>query len=243
MSINISKIFIGYEEGKKLFNMTNIAFQEELSKAYSLKKSDLSPTFIKESYKGTDYRELYKVARDNLDYNLLLEDGSLIQLGYASNKQEQIVDLRYAYYESPSEVATYQEFLKEIGLNPTQIEECGSSFLDDYHQYISEGTLKNHVTNVRYDFSMTQYEELVHPVSHIHIGQNNEIRIPVSFIMTPSNFIAFILRHIYWEKWVQAIQYDDNFKNHYLKSYKTEPKLATELHTMEEKFDLHFSCS
>ncbi|HDR8143061.1 hypothetical protein CON74_25620 [Bacillus thuringiensis] len=235
--MNTSKIFIGYTQAKSLLSRAEIKLEEELSKAGSLRKSDLSLEFIKASYKYDDYRDLYKTARDNLDYNFLLNDGSIFQFGYETDPSENIVDLRYAFYEAPAIIIPYEEFLHEQGLD---IQECGDAFFEEYTQYVSESDFKKHITNIRYDFSINQYSALIHPVSHIHIGQDNQIRLPVSFIMTPANFVAFIIRHIYWEKWIQALT-DEKFKRLYLDCYKAEPKLTQKLHTVEEKFDIHFS--
>ncbi|RZT15561.1 DUF2290 domain-containing protein [Fictibacillus sp. BK138] len=236
MTISPAKIFIDYKDAKKILKQLEISFIEEKEKATSLRKSDLTKEFITHSYKN-DYRNTYRIARENLDYNLLIEeDGSIFQFGYELDGNEKICDLRYAYYEAPSIQVSYEEYLHDLELN---IEECGEVFFEEYSQALSEGELKKNVTSVRYDFSIEHRQELIHPVSHIHIGQQNDIRIPVSFIMTPKNFVAFIVRHIYWNKW-RIGMIDPHFREDYLSSYSTGEVMGSVLFSAEEKRDLCF---
>lgn len=236
MTITPAKIFIDYRDAKKLLKKLEISFIEEKEKAKSLRKTDFTKEFIKQSYKD-DYRNAYRIARENLDYNFLIEeDGSIFQFGYELDENEKICDLRYAYYEAPSFQISYEEYLHDLDLN---IEECGNMFFEDYSQALSEATLKNNVTSIRYDFSIDQRKELIHPVSHIHIGQQNEVRLPVSFVMTPKNFVAFIVRHIFWNKWRIGMA-DPSFKEEYLSSYSTGPSLDDLLFSRDEKRDLYF---
>lgn len=237
MTIPISKIFIDYAEAKKILKYLEINYVEEISKASSLHKSDFSEEFIKHSYKN-DILETYKVARKFSDYNLLInDDGSFFQFGHKLSEDKHVSELRYAYYESPNEQISYHAFLEEMGLS---YEKCGDMFHEEYSQYIAESELKNNVTNIRYDFSLNQRKEITHPVSHIHIGQQNEIRIPLSFIMTPKSFVSFIIRHIYWGKWRIAME-NPEFKDKYLSSYSSGVSLDNSLFSSEEKKDLYLN--
>lgn len=234
MIISKGRIFEDYRKAKTLLKKLEIEFYEELEKAKSLKKDDFSQEFIKASYKS-DYKDIYKIARDNSDYNLLINsDGAIFQFGYAENERNQICDLRYAYYESPSEQISYEDFLILFDLD---IQECGYELMEEYTQYISESELKTSVTPIRYDYSVEQYSELIHPVSHVHIGQLNEIRIPTSFIMTPLNFVAFVLRHIYWNKWRLYME-NDELREHYLNSYSSTTTISSQNFSLEEKRDI-----
>ncbi|MCM3318057.1 DUF2290 domain-containing protein [Rummeliibacillus stabekisii] len=236
MTINTAKIFIDYRDAKKLLEKLEIDYIEEKEKAKSLRKTDFTKEFIKQSYKD-DYRNMYRIARENLDYNLLIkENGSIFQFGYELDENERISDLRYAYYEAPSYQISYEQYLSDLDLD---YEECGNIFFEDYTQVLSETALKNNVTSIRYDFNISQRKEIIHPVSHLHIGQQNEIRIPVSFIMTPKNFVAFIVRHIFWNKWRIGME-NPSFKEEYLSGYSTGPSLDELLFTRDEKRDLYF---
>jgi hypothetical protein len=239
MTISASKIFIDYNHAKKILRKLELEFIEEKEKVTTLRKSDFSREFIKSSYKD-DYREIYRVARENLDYNFLIkEDGSFFQFGYELGENEKKDDIRYAYYEAPSSQISYEEFLSEMDLN---FEQCGSMFYEEYSQFLSETELKNNVTSIRYDFSITQRKELIHPVSHLHIGQQNEIRLPISFIMTPKNFVAFIVRHIYWNKW-RIVMEEPQFREEYLANYTTGKSLDELLFSGNEMRDLYLKCN
>lgn len=234
MTISKGRIFEDYRKAKKLLKQLEIDAYENIEKANSLKKSDLSQEFIKASYKS-DYKEIYKIARDARDFNLLINsDGAIFQFGYKENEDHEICDLRYAYYESPSEHISYNDFLDSIGFN---IEECGYELNEEYTQFISELELKKSVTPIRYDYSLDQYKELIHPVSHLHIGQLNEIRLPTSFIMTPLNFVAFVVRHIYWHQW-RHFMTDDALKESYLSSNGSRMSIDLEIFSPTEKRDV-----
>lgn len=234
MTISKGKIFVDYKKAKLLLKKLEINFREELGKSKSLKKNDFSEAFIKASYKE-DYTRVYNIARDNLDYNLLLDfDGAFFQFGYSEDERSQICDLRYAYYEAPSVQINYEEFLT---MNGFMIEECGYELFEEYSQYISEAELKKSVTSIRYDYSEDQYDELIHPISHLHIGQSNEIRIPLSFIMTPLNFVAFVSRHIYWHNWRVKIE-DEEIRELYLDSHASRELIGIDEFSLNEKRDI-----
>lgn len=234
MSISKGRILEDYRKAKVLLKKLEIDFSEELEKANSLKKNDFTQEFIKASYKS-DYKDIYKIARDNSDYNLLVKsDGSIFQFGYAENERNQICDLRYAYYESPIEQISYEDFLE---LYELEIHDCGYEFIEEYNQFISESELKKSVTPIRYDYSVEQYVELIHPISHLHIGQLNEIRIPTSFILTPLNFVAFVVRHIYWHKWRFQVE-DEEIRELYLNSHTSRTLIDLSRFSLEEKQDI-----
>nr|WGE06550.1 DUF2290 domain-containing protein [Bacillus subtilis] len=152
-------------------------------------------------------------------------------------KKKKIADIRYAYYEAPHKHISYKDFLISMDI---ELDESNMMFFEEYTQVISEAELKNTVTNIRYDFSIAQRKEIIHPVSHLHIGSQNSIRIPISFIMTPKNFVAFVVRHIYWDKW-RIIMEDDTFRENYLASYSSGIQLDSILFTQNEKKDLYLN--
>lgn len=236
MSISKGKMFADYNKSKKLLNSLGIKFQEEIEKARTLNKADFSQDFIKSSYKD-NYFEVYKIAREKLDYNLLLDnDGAFFQFSF-KEENNRISELRYAYYEAPTDHISYEEFIKIYGFD---IEECGYELMEEYNQYISEAELKMSVTPLRYDYNENQYDELIHSISHLHIGQSNEIRIPLSFVMTPLNFVAFIVRHIYWHFWRAEIK-DEKFKELYLGAHNSVKLIDKEMFSEIEKKDIFLS--
>lgn len=234
MTISKGKIFADYHKAKRLLNKLEFKFNEDLQKAGTLLKTDLSQDFIRASYKE-DYRNIYRIARENSDFNIKLEfDGAIFQFGYEENDKEQICDLRYAFFESPSYQISYEEFLIN---NDFDIEECGYELIEEYSQFLTEAEFKNTVTTFRYDYSENQYKELIHPVSHLHIGHANEVRIPLSFIMTPLSFVAFVIRHMYWHHW--RIQMNDSdIRRLYLDSHSSCKQIVVGNFSNDEKNDI-----
>ncbi|MDQ0965989.1 hypothetical protein QFZ20_001392 [Flavobacterium sp. W4I14] len=53
----------------------------------------------------------------------------------------------------------------------------------------------------RYDASSTGYSPLIHSFSHLHIGLNQNVRIPVSLLLTPLKFTKFSIKNTYFDQW------------------------------------------
>ncbi|WP_443029068.1 DUF2290 domain-containing protein [Spirulina sp. CS-785/01] len=83
---------------------------------------------------------------------------------------------------------------------------------------------------IRFDDDPDNFEEIEHPQCHLTLGQFKNCRIPVSAPLTPSVFIAFILRNFYNTAFKKFTQ-DLNFKF----------SLFAETITNNEKKILHIS--
>jgi hypothetical protein len=83
---------------------------------------------------------------------------------------------------------------------------------------------------IRFDFDsdLTKHIELDHPVSHLTIGQNENCRIPVCSPISPNAFMAFILRHFYFE----------NFKEHFT-DFTLDFVKAADTITVNERSIMH----
>lgn len=133
-----------------------------------------------------NYNDIYIKGMEADDYDYLLKDGSFFQFSYDTYNKDFII--RLAFYPSINDIS-YDDFLVEnIG---TGIEECGSIFLDDYQQFIMEQESKN-VSPIRYDYNSKIYKEFVHSVSHLHFGNEEDIRVPLDKILLPSAFIKLL---------------------------------------------------
>ena len=150
-----------------------------------------------------DYELIYKTAMKHLDYDFLLEDDSFFQFSAIKGKTNlEDGKLRYAYYPNPREYSTYLEFLSENNLN---YDECGDCFCEEYYQYISEAKLKNAITPIRYDYDFSEYDSKKHPISHLHIGMEQTVRMPIARFITPQEFVILVIRNIYFEKWTKIL--------------------------------------
>ncbi|HEM5120642.1 TPA: DUF2290 domain-containing protein [Streptococcus suis] len=206
--INLGTMCSNYEEAKMILKKFDIAYDENFDKVYKkFASSSYSDEFKKCSRKGTALK-IYQTAIDYKDYSLYLpEDGAFFQFTYSENS------LRFAYFERPHAVLTYREFLEE---NAFDYDEVGEELYDEFNQYLLEAPQKEHITNIRYDYSEEEYRELVHPVSHLHIGQNNNIRLPLSVILLPASFIMLVIKQVYWEKFKQYTNKNDELITFYL---------------------------
>ena len=63
----------------------------------------------------------------------MLNDQSVFQFNYLKKESGQTI-FRYAFYQCPIAIMTYEEFLI---LNELDLEEVGMSLVDEYDQYIS----------------------------------------------------------------------------------------------------------
>lgn len=236
--MNKAVIIDGLERSKKLLRLTDIPFEQNTMYPPDLvSPKKLSDKFIRISTKK-DYDQIHRTALENGDYDLLLGDQSFFQFTI-----DDVGVIRYAYYQTSREIPSYEEFLYDIGFTEEDIKDLLEKstelpFSHDYDQVISEAKLSNSVTPIRYDYNEGQYESIVHPTSHLHIGHDNEIRIPINVILTPSAFVAFVIRHIYYPYWKKAMN-DESFKELYLSVKNACATVCEESFDLEEKKDLY----
>lgn len=203
--MNLTMMQEGFRKSKRILTTCNLFQSENYAKRLIFTPSKFSRYFFQASHnleQDGDYRKLYQLAIANKDYDILLKDYSFFQFSCESDVNNKIVKYRYAYYEAPSEFPTYEEFLNELGFS---YEECGEDFFSDYEQVVDEAKIKNTVTPLRYDYDENLHEPPVHSISHLHLGFQNEIRVPIKYILTPHAFVSFVIRHIYWKQWKKAL--------------------------------------
>lgn len=58
------------------------------------------------------------------------------------------------------------------------------------NQFLNEQSLSNQYTVMRYDYDQKGYRPLIHAVSHLHIGFNNNVRIPLNKVISPPSVFA-----------------------------------------------------
>lgn len=150
------------------------------------------------SFSTGDLRIIYNTIVEHRDYEIQLFDQSLIQFDCIDGEN------RYAFIQNPQEFCTFEDFLEDNNILCTteDYEEAKNQFYDDYSQYLSEMRLNEHALYIRYDEDSKDYMPGIHSYAHIHIGLGNSIRIPMSVSLTPTAFILFILKHVYYDIWV-----------------------------------------
>lgn len=161
----------------------------------NINKDGVSSDFLKNS-QTTNYYNIYSTGLKELDFDFLLCDQSFLQFEYKKSAENIII--RYAYFQNPINYISYDEYLIE---SDYELEEVGDAFRDEYEQFINEQELNNQFTPIRYDYDLMGYSPLLHSVSHIHIGHNNSVRIPLDKIISPLMFSLFIIKHTYYKEW------------------------------------------
>lgn len=207
--MNEGALMVGYEVAKKTLKLCGVEFKENRTRQFTLDNSKYSKKFI-EASKSSDYRHVYNTALENGDYDIILEDHSFFQFSF-SKREGQLAKgmIRFAFYETPKEVPSYDEYLEEIGFSSL---ECQEEFMEEYEQYLDEQNFKKSVTPIRYDYDYDLHKKLIHSISHIHFGHSNEIRIPTKKVITPQLFTSLVLQNFYYRQWKEKINNCSDFK-------------------------------
>lgn len=158
-----------------------------------------SKDLVSVSKKG-NIQALYAYMSDNLDYDILLADDSMITM----NMEGGLV--RMVYLQNPIkhiDILEYVSMYHKDDLNVCSVDELREIYKEEYERHLATLELNKAAVYIRYDEDPTLYRPMVHPYIHLHIGMNNNIRIPSSVEMTPLTFILFILQQVYYDVWVK----------------------------------------
>lgn len=226
--------FNGVENILKEFNLFR------MKGVKNLYKDGVSTAFKNASIKD-DYFKCYCSGLDNHDYDFLLKDESYFQFEYDNTGKH--LEIRYAFFQNPVNYKTYEEFIiDEIipsGLIKT-IDEAGSMFEMEYRQFLNEQEIKNKYLTVRYDFDYPNYHPIIHSVSHLHIGHQNHLRIPVNKFITPLRFVVFIIKNVYYREWKSIAEVNPHYINQLLRKCSNgEVILSNNFWTSSEKLDIY----
>ena len=138
--------------------------------------------------KDRTYDEIYQHLVQARAYNAKLPDGAMIQMMYEFSDNT-LHRHRLAFFPSPR--------LEEFQNNP-------NIYLDD--EIYADVVARNIVSfPIRFDYDVRScvHVELVHPKSHLTLGQYENCRIPVTAPLTPVRFVDFILRNFYHTAFTQ----------------------------------------
>jgi len=185
--------------------------------------------------RGTDYKELYQNLVDNRDYDLLLKDDSMFQMSISGGES------RMMFIQNPLYYISFDIFLDSIGFEPRpeMMEQLRSLFYEDYRQALEGMKLNSGATYFRYDVDARgrKEKENIHSYTHLHVGLNNKIRIPVGLYLTPLAFTKFVVRHVYYDIWATGIGNGRITAGH----KETCGPLPKELWTESERHFLHLA--
>lgn len=153
---------------------------------------------LKQVARDNDYKKIFDLILTTYSYDLILEDDSIFQIHKSGD------DYRYLFMQSYRQKCTFEEFLTNISSDESLIDDEDKEF---YHSLYEDNTddscyiPRDNPLCIRYDVSVNQYKEGIHPYSHLHIGLGNEMRIPVSIVLTPEMFVMFAIKMAYPEVW------------------------------------------
>jgi len=235
--LNVAVINDSLRTAKKILKEVELYYDDNKTREQTLSIGKFSEEFLRISQKD-DYEAIYRVAMKNMDFDYVLVDDSIFQFSYRLEEGKvERGTIRYAFYESPRSTITYEEFLLQ---NDLFIDEDDGAFIDYYEQEKSEATIKNTVTPIRYDYDYGLFQPIHHPISHLHIGHNNQVRIPLNKIISPAKFVIFVLRNVYPKQWKKAFA-REQFESLCLSAKSSCSDLEIDFFHAEEKKLLYMS--
>lgn len=184
---------------------------------------------------GTQY-DILKEIWKTYSYDIILVDDSIFQFHKNGD------DMRFCFMQNPKVKISWQEYLhridmKEEDLAPEMLEYCRSCYDNDDDESCYE--VNRYPVYLRYDVSGSQYQEGIHPYSHLHVGLHNEIRFPISKILTPEMFVQVAVKMTYPILWREKLEQKDIFN--FQKFVKNDCKeVSNDKWSEIDKWDLFF---
>ena len=164
-------------------------------------------------FRHKGYREKWQICYEKRLFDFQLIDGALVQFRMLGSSSK--FSVTYVYYDCPYDILTYKGFLEKEGID---YRVAGGLLREEYEEYILSCDLKKGVIPIRYDFDVESYEEGIHPTSHVHIGEGNNLRLGAEKVWKPISFILFIIRQCYPKEWMilvdmaEAVMYVKNVR-------------------------------
>lgn len=159
--------------------------KEDRGAGGGIRIGDLATTAI--ALKDIAYGLVYEELDRHDAYHVKLPDGGLLIFQYVFAVDESLVKHRLAFFPSP--------------ILPT-VEEAPDLYERDelYGDIIMDRLVR---FPIRFDFDPGAHKDVVHPQSHLTLGQFDNCRIPVSSPVMPSTFVMFVLRNFYFRSYVR----------------------------------------
>lgn len=155
------------------------------------------------------YEDIYRELDANDAYHVKLVDGGLLLFQYSFRPDRSLAQHRLAYFPSP--------------VLPT-IEDAPALYEQD--ELYGDITARRLVRfPVRFDYAPDEKVDVLHPASHMTLGQYESCRIPVAGPLSPSSFGMFIIRNFYFRTYKKN---KNNFDRRPIKIDRTETISANE---------------
>lgn len=189
-NIRIRKDVVGFLKKIELFKFDN----------YS--PEDHYPETVKEiSRKGT-HKQIYDEICKTYSFDILLSDDSIFQFHKDGD------NYRYCFIQNPKVKYSWEEYLHNNDLKEYELTEEESNIYRSCYDNNEEDcfSIVENPMYIRYDVSGEEYCECSHPYSHLHIGLHNDLRIPVSIVLTSEQFAEFSIKMTYRELWKEMYE-------------------------------------
>jgi len=159
--------------------------------------------------RGLPYKEYWELHKKNFWFHARLNDDSLLLFEEDS----------FRFVMSPISIPSQEDyFLSELGDDWANLDDeskedflASGSFQNEYNLFVESVSDFKSFTPIRLDQHPEQYKSISHPAHHLHIGYENESRIPVKRVLTPLSFTAFIISTFYPKAW--EILYSNEYMN------------------------------
>lgn len=171
---------------------------------------------IKKVSKSKKHKAIYDCALKNFDYEFLLKDDSIFQFSFSD------AELRYAFIQNPTYFVSKEEYLTQLLGNDELLKIDSLDELmylvdeNEYEQFLNEQQLNSLANIIRYDATFLGHQPLLHSYAHLHVGLNDNLRIPLSIDLTPLVFVKFCIKNTYYKVWKNAIEKTENFQERLL---------------------------
>lgn len=165
---------------------------------YSLDHFALDGRMIAE-LKDLDYLNQWRTIRSREWFHIEMEDLSFFTFWEGGGK------CSYSYVACPLDIPSYRDYLSGIGLEFTV--QNRRERQDDYEMLLETADLRKHITPIRYDLDPLGYRPGVHPLAHMHVGLQNNVRLGISKKLTPLAFVFFVMRQSYPDSWERLLKH------------------------------------
>ena len=141
------------------------------------------------------YLERWRLAAERRWYHVRMQDHSLFQFTDGLLPSHQ-------FLHCPLDIMSFPEYLEGLGEEDTP--QARRLFLTDYQEVFNTASERRHLTPIRFDYDPNGYAAGVHPVAHIHVGLDNQVRICANK-MSSVSFFLFVMRQMYPDSWKRLL--------------------------------------
>ncbi|MGF2994082.1 DUF2290 domain-containing protein [Lactococcus lactis] len=157
--------------------------------------------------KNISYIQHFLEEYSNNNYIFLLKDRSMIQINYefiTHGKSCRVSKVNLVFLPNPNgESEQLDELIEDVETDIEIIEELYSDMIEN--EYLNDFNYSSNYIRLDYTQDDSDFTEFLHARGHMHIGLNNNFRIPINRVPLLSEFIDLILYLNYTEDWKSFI--------------------------------------